>query len=93
MDPLRNKWWLNHWRSLYIERLFGLLVLIPYFLFFDTFSFSTEKSKSLSKYRVSDIDENYLCRYSQSLHRIRGKLLESLKEFGDQRGCVSLENR
>jgi hypothetical protein len=71
----------------------GLLVPIPYSLFYGTFSFSTEISKSLSKHIVPDRDENCLCQSSQSLRRIRGKSLEGLKEFDDQRGCISLKDR
>jgi hypothetical protein len=34
-----------------------------------------------------------MCRFSQSLHRIREKSLESLNESGDQRGYVYLKDR
>jgi hypothetical protein len=77
--------------SIIYRETIGLLVPIPYYLFSGTFSFSTDKSKSLSKYRVPDRDKNYLCRSSQSLYRIRERSLEGLNESDDQRGCISLQ--
>jgi hypothetical protein len=91
MDPLRNNCWFNYGCPLCIERLL-VFEIILHSLFSDTFLFPN-KIQLFSQYSVPIETKNCLPRSSQSLHRIRERSLEGLKDFGDQQGCVSLKDR